>query len=663
MDITLKYLKRNKLGDMYLEDPRAFRQDVGAFMAVPDTERQAFFSRPWITKTISHTQDKGWVLLGSLAAFHQSELISPKKKDGQDNIEFRSNSVNGQFLIYETRNGPLFLKIVLNPTADALECDSVILRAINQVVSRHPEHHILSKHFSTAIMSTQLLITLASNKTYSLDMGKLFGAQADQTGYYGAHGKGFACVPAFATNAATPGISLGHVIGALHHAFSFAMRTSSRPEIRVNEASIVDANKKRMMTFLQNGLMDRLYSISSRQEYMQFTTNPAHLATFASLIQQRLLNKLATFFTALLKVGKLTFLSHGDLHSNNVLYDMYDDCLVAIDYGRSYVYLKDDKMIQDEHSKIMSPVPTKQQSTPTADNFYTMFGSPLMRNPVDVHNNIKLKQYNVMNDIAGLSFNIWTSLCDIEELGMQDRLQYKFLDVQYNVAPNSFASEKYLLVAPDLAPFVNSLSTLDLSDVRFALYPGLLWFALYLHALISTGRIPFTVYTSGPQSPVYYAMDYDDIVGEDCPIFYAGQFMPEQYAECADALETSTTQYKFFQHLEIWIEKVKQDKMMTGGYVMTNKRDRSNVTDPKNNNNSNRTLATSWTSEKTFSSPSIKKFTVHELMDIYQEHRTLSANRDSILNSKPSNKKKVAASVADPSLKMGSLTRRKTAYI
>jgi len=650
LNTVAKYIKLNKLGDVYLDDCRDFEKQLQMFMAVPDVERQTFFMRPWAKEVPLQFR---WVLLGTFAAMLQSERMSPKSKDATH--VFGSNSANGKFIIYESvKSDPVFMKIVLDPTADALECDTVVLRTINNAIGKHPEAAFLAKHFSRALMSSRLLVTHGGpSGPFTLDMNHLFGPTADQDGYYGAHhGLPRICVPAFATNAATPGISLGGILEALRHAFTYPLRRLKGP-VQPKDLRKINANEKRMLAVLRNGLTKTLYGLQTLQEYSAFVQDPSNQQLISACIKARILDKIAALTTSLVMVGNATFLAHGDLHTDNILYDMYDDCFVVIDFGRSFVHLQDDALLRDEHAKLMSHV-RGHMATISTDTFYKAFGSPYMRDPRDIHTSVRMLQYNVMNDVAGMAFSVWQSLIGLENTQFMELLQFEFLDVHYDRN-----DDKYILVSPDLMAYVTEMGTISMSDMRFALYPGMLWFALYLHALIANNVVDSTPYSADPQSSVYMALDYDQVIGEDAPIFFAGQFMPDQYYHVADVLEESTKNLGFFTSLQDWMKKVKMSGVMRGGYSMVKTRLTDHVTQKhpvgvKKQPSTVTDTALLKRGKSPFKPLSPEPFEADEITGIYEEHRS---SKQSIVNA-PHRSPKKTKKKANLPVTMGSLSKR-----
>lgn len=614
MDFLLRYINRNRLGDLYLVNPWGFKaREADVLMANPEPSRREFFNRPWLLKNLGH-MDRSWVLLGTLAALTQAPSIKPRKMD--ESLLFKSNSVNGRFIVYDSAKGLVFLKIVVDPRADALECDSVILRtlgeSIQKLVERDPGLAWLQRHFSRPLMSTQLLVdrVLVSRHTqhqdFFLDLTRVFGDDADVNGYWGSKGLSGACVPGFATNAAYPGIALGQILRAIRHMLDHPYH-ASRP--RYDETK-TDKHSKMLSHVLHTPLANRIYAMTTPQEYEAFVSQYGQ--GMVRTLKTRVLDKVAELIVALVKVGSHAYLSHGDLHTNNILYDMYDDAFIAIDFGRSYVRLVNDALIQQEHSKIQSPI--AKHRTVDAKHFFAAFGSDMMRDPVDVHQNIKLQMYNVMNDVAGMCFSVWESVSQSSThnaLNLAHIMEYPFLDVRYDGNDN-----KYVLVAADLAPYVSTMSTLSPDDILFPLYPGMLWFAFYVHALLASQIVTKKqVYMASPSS-AYWALDYEDVIGDDAPVYFAGQFMPDAYKDAAEPLENAIVHSKFLEHMQEWMKKVNVSRM-AGGFAMKPKQkgvDHHHVVDLKQTSVNPLLLLGDKRNKE-------RPFNMEEVRTIYEEHR------------------------------------------
>jgi hypothetical protein len=552
MDIVLQYLVHNKLGDLFLDQPTEFHKESRYISANPEPERQAFFARPWATKDPAKT----WVLLGTLAAFLQAKRISPAKIDAA--LAFHSNSANGSFVLYKNREGgaTVFMKISTNPTDDRLECDSVILRAIHKNTGIIPR---AKAHFSTPLMSSQVLVTrnVSNNAkvSYALEFNQLM------TKYYGNTYNGVAAFPCFATTAAVPGFSLGAILDAL------------RPGSN---------NGDRLMTFFQSGV-------------------PNHNAPgpYLSIMQRRLLRKLEEFTASMIHVGTKTYLAHGDLHTGNVLYDTYADALVAIDFGRSYIYTaRDTALVQEEHAKIQSIV--RPGSAVNGADFFKTFGSAYMRDPTN--GNARMMQYNIMNDIAGLHFIVWSALRELPG-PLFEALRVPFLDVQFGMG-----NEKYILVEANQQDGLGKYVSDDMA------WPGLLWFAFMLRAFIKEGALGYAMYYDSDVDVVYYAIPYDQVFGDDTPFFFAGQVMPNAYDMITDTLQESLMDAGFFKAIQKWSEKV-MNGGQTGGWLMT----KWNV-------------GIVYHDDKKRLTPR-RVYTDKEIMDNYDEHRK-AAMRNSIVNAK-----------------------------
>lgn len=603
MDQVLAYIRRSNLGDVYLDDPRSFQRETKFITANPEPERQAFFTRPWVLKHTHPRYDVTWVLLGALAALIQSRRIIPLKPN--ENMTFMSNSANGSFVLYESvEGGVVFMKIVTDLTADAIENDSVILRTLYEKANAMGG----GTHFSKPLMSTRILLDYQGGD-YVLDWAKV----ADPIGgFYGDPGSRSVDVAAFATTAATPGFSLGHVICALTHAFNFAHRSARDPSLIQSERSKIEKNTKVLTTFFRSALASKLYTLHDKTTVYDFYKK--HLARVENALKERLMKRIAMFAASMLTVGKRTLLAHGDLHTNNVLYDMFEDTLVAIDFGRAYVDLRNDALVQVEHDKLMSRA--KRGIPVDAEHFYEHFAGHQMRDP-NVHaTNVYMKQYNVMNDLAGLSWIVY------EELFMMDSPLHEGIKVPFMVIDTP-AQQKVIVFKKDLRKDVEVLSTLDPDDTRFALYPGLLWFAVYLHALVADGYLTYQPYVKVATNEIFYIVRHDAVLGDSQPLWFAGQFMPEYYNNVAKTFEQIMAPLQFFKHLEEWLEKVRLPSF-SGGFLM-----------PKRRQNVPHGSHTTPTKPKQITSkpflPSPPRFTLDEIREFYSEHRN---NEQSIFNAK-----------------------------
>lgn len=566
MNIILHYLQHNKLGDLFLDRPTEFHKESRFIMANPEPERQAFFARPWAVKDPLKT----WVLLGTLAAILQSTRMGPAKMDAA--LAFQSNSANGSFVLYKNREGTaVFMKISTNPTDDRLECDSVILRVLhkNAAIAANAK-----AHFSVPIMSSQILVSRSTSPKYTLEFNKLMDK------YYGDTYNGVATFPCFATTAAVPGFSLGSILDAL------------------KQGNAVD----RLMTFFQSGV-----------------PNPNSPGPYLNVMRRRLLTKLDEFTAAMIHVGTKTYLAHGDLHIGNVLYDMYADALVAIDFGRSYIYTaRDTALVQEEHGKLQSIV--KSGSTVDGPDFFKTFGSGYMRDPT--RGNARMLQYNIMNDLAGMHFIVWVALRELPG-PLFDALKVPFIDIQYTQS-----NDKYILV---------ETGTLDKYVGDDMAWPGLLWFTFMIRAFITEKILGYNVYYDDAEDRVYYAIPYAQVFGDDTPFFFAGQVIPDAYYDITDTLQEALGNAGFFKAIQKWSEKVMSGSQ-SGGWLMTQRK--ANVT---------------YAIKQPRKPIARRVYTDKEIMDNYEQHRQ-AAMRDSIANAK--NKSVKARNV--PQIPVNGLSARRS---
>jgi hypothetical protein len=532
---------------MYTDKPMVF---LSQYMSILAYKLAEFMKRPW------NTPESGWIMLGTLCALLQSQShVAPKSMTGKH--AFKEPSVNGKFILYPVEgpdNDLAFMKIAVDADADKLECDSVVMRSINK--------HIAAGHrccFTRALLSSRIFVERRTNKNgvhkYHIDFDKMLNALEHGYGLTSA-GPTYKDYPCIVTNAAIPGISLDEIMEIITKGLAVAMKDNSTR--RPGSLFIADSVSK-MSVLLRNNLFKNLYADAATTNTVHFVK--ARAKNIVKTLGDRIFAKLAHLFKGLLDVGQKVGFSHGDMHTGNILYDMYDDCFVVIDYGRSYVDINKAFSNENKNETVMMETMKLQTNGPTFKFLPEEFFNDGVYGSFFTRVSGQTPMLNVMSDIAGLSVVLWNNMFEIVLNSWQDTSVIQaFHEGFINFAFVS-RDDDDLMVAYDLAPHIELMSTMQPTQdnaVMYALLPGLLWFCLIVHALIKTPHKP-TLLKAGKHRMfngiAMMQFEWKDVVGGDAPFYHAGQLMPEYYKEIAQTMVKLATQLDFTRHLQEWSKK------------------------------------------------------------------------------------------------------------
>jgi len=201
------------------------------------------------------------------------------------------------------------------------------------------------------------------------------------------------------------------------------------------------------------------------------------------------------FIVRMMQLFEKTSFVHNDMHSGNVLYDPSKDCMVAIDYGRCYI---NERLVNQQYQMKLSS--NLGELYRPLDFKNTWSHIPWRINPGTSCAGANIANtYVNMCDYACLCMSIWkarysapnksdpvtnryilTYAVDLPwfklpNMPINDKMQYSMQNINVEVAKDQISI---------LDGFLKSVqSTKD--TLQQVLYIGIMWLALYLHAVIT----------------------------------------------------------------------------------------------------------------------------------------------------------------------------------
>lgn len=458
-----------------------------------------------------------------------------------DSIKLNTTSANGKFCIFKSKkdNTPIFLKVSQGDDSDALEIESVVLKTLNQ-------YDFSPKYISSCIACT--------------NAGRMdFGSILHSPDY-----KPVAFNQCIVTEAIVPGFSLGYIIKTL--------------ETAINGNALGVKEKQDMELFFRNSFINRLGS--NAKENNKFITD--NYSVFIKNVYNRIIFKLEDLYKNILSMKTDLCFTHGDMHMDNILYDMKTDAFVLIDYGRSYVnldsYTKKDLLVfSDKLQTSTVPGSENWNKKSQTDAFYDMYYNDLVRRS-GKNKNI-LNKYNVLHDFVGLSFLIFKTF-------------YSYLkDDMYN--KDIIQIDEKMGVIRVNKKFLNIVSNMNDTNSIFL-------FTLYYFVFIVSTMLPklrgIQVMSGDISLEAQYSkISIDTIFGDSTPFYFAGQFMPSAFNSIYPDLSKNILKYS-----SLLEEKIESFKVKTGGaknkksYSPPNKNNYSTfdlIENYQNNNNKKYSLA------------------------------------------------------------------------
>lgn len=404
----------------------------------------------------------------SLFVDEDTAPIDPSK------VEFHVASANAAFAVYLSKTGLRFIKVQFDANADRLEMESAILSCIS---SNFQQPMFVSKYASFPI-----LMSRANSK--SPQVGWEYYSQ-DFVNTNGDLGKSRRFLyPCVITDAVNKPISLHSIVN--------------------NLLKVLSNSDEHDVGYIE----------------MMMPQRPAAAAVskYLNLSVEKTFDLIATLFADLMKFSAKTRFIHNDLHAGNILYDRTKGRLVVIDFGRSFMNLREyDQLVKSDLKQITPIIDTTLfgnsnsnkiiSDLPNAQNVYGIFASDLRLVPDD------RLDIPAMLDVGSVSFRMYVSLylqlldnlqkTDLKSTSMYSEFRFnrKLLDSMRCVATYFKIGSKDIegkmwtcLRIPKSAAYLQSC----LSDravindpFMFALAPGLVAMGLYILANIADGVLDF----------------------------------------------------------------------------------------------------------------------------------------------------------------------------
>jgi len=492
----IEYLHKSKFLNLYNHNYDKFKTIV--------SDRSDYLGSKVIEKFI-HTNNKK-ILNGVVGFLSTLADDSVYPVNDYDLINLNTTSANGKFCIFKSKqdNTPIFLKVNQGEDSDALEIESVVLNTLNQ-------YDFCPKYISCCIACT---------KDGRMDFGNILHSPDFKPRDFNQ------CI---VTEAVVPGFSLGYIVKTLKNAID------GRP--------LEDKQKRDMELFFRNSFINRLGP--NAKENSKFIKD--HYSAFIKNVYNRIIFKLEDLYKNILSIKTDLCFTHGDMHMDNILYDMKKDAFVLIDYGRSYVdlgqYTKKD--LFEYSDKLQTPVVPGSENwnkKSVTDAFYDMYYNDLIRRSGRNKQSI-LSKYNVLHDFVGLSFLIFKTFYRY----LNDDMYNKDI-IQIDEKTNTIRFSKKLL---------NIVSNMNDTDSIFL-------FTLYYFVFILATMLPKLrgIHTSGDVSvdAPYSKLSINTIFGESAPFYFAGQLMPHAFNFIYPDISKNILKYS-----SLLEEKIESFKVKKGG--------------------------------------------------------------------------------------------------
>lgn len=370
-----------KLGEKDMLFAKAFIEDPDEFVSVmkkdPDCSEV-------ITQLITYYGPNNGAALAGGVALMASQYLRPTdsyidKNLIGGNLHFKTESGNGSYIIYESTCPNIklnFLKIALSRQSDFLEVESIALRVIKQLM---PDN--LSKYFQYYLCAGKILCTAKSPKVFHFPIksyisGSIYTSKNDKQ----------IPIPFIMSQAVPCGISLNNVISPWQYIFANNIQPfCMEPKLIASMKCFFKSDVYQKAVWQRSLLLDDRKAVCAR-----------------------ICDKVQEFIIALVLGCSKLYMSHADMHMDNILFDSDNDNFVLIDLGRASMNLehldkkygvKSSELITQECKKIcMARIP-KTDMKP--NDVFGYFGNVNERSVSNLKMSKQMQKYNIFFDLAG----------------------------------------------------------------------------------------------------------------------------------------------------------------------------------------------------------------------------------------------------------------------
>lgn len=376
----------------------------------------------------------GFTLLASDAVRPSHEHL---QNIGRKGMKFIDASENGAFVIYSTcceePNNTMFLKVAKS-NRDSLEVEALALKLIKRYVPEDYQRYFLTYSSSGKIICKYEYPSIYLPINAYMD-GELFKSPAkfvDKNGY-----KSMAFLM---THAIPSGISLSTLIDSW--------------DARYASHEAIDS----MSIFYKSNLYKDIIEKKTKMSQRGYIS-----------IAKRLHKKLEQFIAGVVHGSATIGLSHGDLHTANVMYDALRDNFVVIDFGRAAIDLKSKSIgfstVWNEYLKIQTfEISSKNEQLTEANvnYFFKIFQNYNARVDFDEIPKQFVK-YGMLLDLAGMCSHVERSLSSTFKAfrGPSDIVSvYRYNNMKYYKVMTVTAIKKFIKHSHSLYSFMLCLFAL-----------------------------------------------------------------------------------------------------------------------------------------------------------------------------------------------------------
>lgn len=494
----VSFLNKQNYLEMYNNNFKQFKNFVDT--GNNDEILQNYFK----TELFKFNQDNRYGIAGFISTLAHDSIYP---KNDFDMLEMNVVSANGKFCIFKRKNAerPIFLKVSQGDDSDALEIESVVMKTLDK-------HNIGPKYISSCIACT---------KNNYMDFSTILHSDKFTSTNFDIN----QCI---ISEAAVPGFSLGHIIKNLKDA--------------INGKDIGQKCKDDLVLFFKNNFVLRM--TLNKMNNLIFIKN--NYEAFIKNIYNKIILKVEEFYRRILSVDPNLCFSHGDMHMDNILYDMELDAFVLIDYGRSFVNLSSYTREQlDEYSdKLKTPYNNYDKSKNITDSYYDKYYSNMVRRWGKKTKPTLLDRYNILHDFAGLSFIIFQQL-------------YPYMNNEMHNSDIIKLKDEDMIINTKLLNIISNMQDTN-SIFLFTLY----YFVFIVSVMYPKLKGVEKNNTFEPSNN-HIILPIRSVVGGNSPFYYAGQLLPSAFKYIYEDLLKSIKKYSTI--IEDKIKYFIDNKEINGG--------------------------------------------------------------------------------------------------